>query len=677
MASSTKVIENPISERALIQRLIYSAKGEVPREIDVDGEVVSFFDYLERDSLESLFVKRWYWTLCGRSHEDIFPGPLPSPRGVLTLDEYCKCIVLAPRYFVGYTLLYNGRELHYQQAMCEVADPLRRMLLKRHWLSLPFQPRVPEIVPYCFKDFRFYRAPSAVQPEFWAGGRLYALGDAATVSLEAEHIEHLRDRHKGFFGYALYAGSYYYKPLDRAYVEASSLVDKVDGIVGDVEVQLYSVPYEAGMLRNSMLDCVFPCPSINLSYVDLSTYNTPNYSRWSELHHGPTASQLLHVWSGSVTVPADGAGLFASRCDGREGVFGDLMVSKWTHSRVVKESITDTLRRSIPGSLQVFFFCSAFMTPADYALVRHPYVFIDKYPPSMPVTFRGRGIYSSFPVDVEVPAEVQYGNPAYSENLLRLGDVDFESENLHSYYAELLGVRRKGGILVNQTWADFVRNPDRYFCMVGMTPLVQEWNPNDRHYARIVYRSGYHPPKGCSYHYTGTHWYFYFPGPCQLQYPDIDVVHPFPDLDPRDYLGKARNALPVHFSLWPIIETMWADRGILNLGVYVDFSMHRDLAPYWKLLLVWCPIPEKIAAPYVAKGIIERNGDQYRYNRSVCTSRVRYVVVKKGGPPIYEGYYFFPKRGKNNSRLLLQFLKTSYGDGKLVRNHAGFTFEVG
>lgn len=424
--------------------------------------------------------------------------------------------------------------------------------------------------------------------------------------LPCEHVFDLRGTRERSYNYAIQGGKYWY-------VESSITgTPDYEGWDEDVKVRFFLSKKSSEMVRIERFDVYFPAPEHTGSFLEMDTYKGAEYSVWSETHHGPIADQVLSQWTGEICVPADGGGLFASR--GREGVFGDAVIGDWTDPRVEQEAIGQTLSRCLSGQLQVFFYCTAFMTDDDFTKVRHPFLFVDKYPPfdryrtvlGGPKYYMGDGWVSSVPFTLQDIEGAQYSNPSFTENLIRLGLVKFESTGLHSIYASHLGIESPTGVGVSQTWKDFHKDRSRFFCMTGMVPIIRSWKFPEKKYSRVIYWTTDIAPSGSSSSTDGKVTYFYFPTPHIQKYGDVYEVLPFPSVDIVDAIDRTKEDYPHILKWqWPHIEFVLASRGVPYIGIFVDLRRFKSLYPYFPSLTKGCALPKSL----VDREILEKSDD--------------------------------------------------------------------
>jgi hypothetical protein len=281
-------------------------------------------------------------------------------------------------------------------------------------------------------------------------------------------------------------------------------------------------------------------------------------------------------------------------------------------------------------------YCTAFMTDEDYAKVRHPFIFVDKYPPydKFPGKNinRGEGWVTSLPIPYffEKVEGTEYSNPSYTENLIRLGLVKFNSTGLHSIYADKLGIKSEEGVGVSQTWKEFLEDKTRYFALVGMVPIIRRWSLTEPKFTRVIYESHNYPPSGSSSVMEarmGGRTYFYFPSPTRNIMGGAAEVTAFPTLDLEEAINSTKSEYPYILPWqWPYIEYVLASRGVPYQGVFVDLRRFYDLYPHFYDLVKGKVLPDSLVRP----SIMDSSGDGYYWLSPSNVKMVRYRIYPGG-----------------------------------------------
>jgi len=458
------------------------------------------------------------------------------------------------------TIFFEGREVPVHAMVYErlSVDEMKRMRIYsiRHASS----PRpLPEQV--CLVDFQIFKSegrPDGVS--FGIGGHLYTWGDCP--GLRYEKPERFRS-YVQCWNHMVYAGRHWFQQ-----VAALEVPFKIH-FVGDISIHMYEEDLDIDDHKaNVQLAALYPLPDLEESFVSTNLYQKADYSIYSETYHGPMADQVGEQWSGHMQVPCDGAGLFASRF-GDRAYCSDIATGPWVHRAVQYKTLTDTLRSTPEGSLQVLFYCLAFMTDEDYSYIRHPYIIVDRYRPPIKAPFQSDFCSSSLYFDITPGEPPKERNPPYSRNLLLRKEATFYRDHLVSQYARAVGLPDSGP-KVTQTWTEMLTHPDDYCAMVGMVPIIEGFSDVKRHYSRIIYYTRGEKPESVPYAKQGQRYYFYFPQATVYSYPSLGKVHEFPSVSGKEYVGRTINDLESEYGtkISDYLVPLFESHGVRLVGTF-------------------------------------------------------------------------------------------------------------
>jgi len=373
------------------------------------------------------------------------------------------------------------------------------------------------------------------------------------------------------WNHIVYAGRHMFK-------EESLSAPYDDYVVGDITVRMTSVQEDpTGYECNSFLADLYPLPHLEASFVSEKMYETCEYSLFSEVYHGPMADQIGEQWLGPMVVPCDGAGLFARRF-GDRATCSDIMQGSWVHKSVKFGSLSEALRDSPEGFLQVLMYCTSFLTEEDYKYIRPPYIIVDRYRPAIVSPYQTDLISSSQFFDITSLEPRRDHNPPFSKNLVLRGEATFYSDHISSQYARSVGLPYRGEH-VTQTWKEWLAHPDDYSTMVGMIPLLEHFDSAKRLYTRIIYWTSGERPAHVPYVVSGLRSYFYFSQSGIIEYPNLAQVHDFPGVKGLDFVGLTESDLRFEYpQLYERIVNLLRSQFIRSVkGVFVDFSRMKLL----------------------------------------------------------------------------------------------------
>lgn len=429
------------------------------------------------------------------------------------------------------TVILKGTEVPLMQLAYSDVSFEEKKQVRLAMLRSSGTPELPPPIPLVVKDFEYYQGVEEDDPVIhYSNGRPWYMASIPLERLSGLQISELSLAYEQYWDHAIYAGRHWFTQTAGKKGESHK--------VGDIKVWISRREYTEEMKANERLAALFPLVKPEGSYVKQTMYENEQYSLYAQHVHGPIAKEIVGQWPGHMTVPADGSGLMAS-VGPEEGEYTDIQLGPWVHKRVKQKTIKDTLRDTPPGSLQVLIFCTAFMDEADMLLVRPPYVIVDKYQPPIASQYATATSWSSELFRLSQPEDVTYSDPTYTNNLLGLGDVDFYSEQIHSIYAKRLGVRKKGGKMVTQTWQELLKHREDYNAMVGMVPIIEKWPPK-RIFTRVIYHTRGIVPEKVSSTQDGADTYFFFQKAGIIKYPTLAQVKDFPTLELKDYVGSTR-----------------------------------------------------------------------------------------------------------------------------------------
>lgn len=441
-----------------------------------------------------------------------------------------------------------------EQLMFQIRAPYKALLgaLLLFRDQGPVLPPVMRQVSYVLDGYRIYRGVDV--GSFYEGTVLqgnqtqYFQVTEKKGNMTRENMEELAELLQQTVIVAVYAGNRWFKKIPTCKMRTCGRCGRCKG--GDVKIvedrKFVFVPgyYEKGM--DQEFSYLYPISKSHLSFTEEEVYQTEGYSLWAEQEHGPIANEIIKNIDLPVTCPADGHGLFASRPCKEGSVFGDINVAEWTHDQVKKETIRQTLKRGKEGSVQIFSYCTSFMTDEDWELVRPPYIFIDRYPPKIHYVRISHSVFASSSYPLHSESEViDIKNVPFSNNLLLRAPVAFTSSHEASEYMRDL-LQPEGGKPVSQTWKDYTAHPNRYFVLAGLVPATLRFSFYKRIYTRVVYEHD-SPLPGASTYFTDAKWYNLYLVPGTYAEEHLYSVQPFPIENIDKYLGYTKGMLVSRF----------------------------------------------------------------------------------------------------------------------------------
>jgi hypothetical protein len=578
---------------------------------------------------------------------------LDGQREIETWEEFKKTRIRNRGEKIPVTLMYEGIERSVK-ALCYLLTGEDALLLKCFCLRNA-ESRTPPVVSVVREGFYVFLAETEGEGEpFFLGGRPYLWGSRPGrrvtpdmgFSAIREHWEHV-----------VYAGRHLFRKI--------LLAGPRELPMGDISITVSEgLCYEPSLYEvNVMLAALYPIPDLEGSFIRETMYETAEYSLYAEAYHGKIADQIGEQWAGPMRVVADGAGLFKSRFGDRVES-SDIQIHPWVHRGVQQMAITEALRETRPDELQVFCYCNAFLTEEDYAMVRHPFIFIDKYRPKIQGDYSNDYVTSSLPMVVGAGELHRTRNPPFSENMLRLGKVRFLSDHLSSQYARRLGMIGDGP-LVTQTWEEMIENPDDYAAMVGMVPIFENYNPRRPIlYSRVIYRTNEdNLPKGASVFITSNWKYFFFSDPRDFDYPSLGRVLPFPGVSGSLYVGRPYSDLEEEYgekiAAW-LAKTF--EREFIYAGhMFEDYRQAKELWEYRTVMYKGVKLEPNVAQPLLARNQIVKRGKLYF--KTDGTTRRPQFVESIGVEPIKVVRRLLPFKEQRVASLM----RDEYGPGKWYR----------
>lgn len=510
---------------------------------------------------------------------------------IVTWDFFVAELIDTRSSLVPDSVIYNGEEKRLRAMLFEKIpiDLMRRLrvyFLRHDCVSPP----PPEIV--CLRDFQVFCASESLDgPSFTTGGHSFqwGIGEKERYSYPQRFGGYVE-----YWSHCVYAGRHLFCRVSARDEEHT------DYRVGDIVVRMYSSENFQDHSANQQLAALFPLPLIQESFVSERVYQSSDYSLYAEEYHGPMADQVGAQWTGHMTVPCDGAGLFASRYFDR-AYCSDLASGPWVHESVHCESMTDTLRKTPEGSLQVLFFCLAFLNESDYQYIRHPYLIVDRYRYKKSSVYQTDHVSSSVYFDVTMSEPLRVKNPPFTKNLVLRKEASFFSDHLVSQYARQVGLSDTGP-KITQVWSELLSQPDNYSAMVGMIPIFEDFDLAKRKYTRIIYSTHGEKPTGIPYCREGEKWYFYFPVPTTYSYPELGIVYEFPNVRALDYVGRTIKDLESDYGprISDRLLTSFKSQYVrLYKGIFCDFSELKEL------------IDLDIERPFVLSGSLAKKLSKY------------------------------------------------------------------
>lgn len=508
-------------------------------------------------------------------------------------EDYIQQVRRRERSDFPETLLWNGSEYPLQQLQYSLPDRTSQLELRVWLMRKPRSERKVEKIFLILDDFELKEAlPEVGAPTHYCNGLPWSEGSVVKGPMSSTQKKMLAMKVAQTWQHAVYAGKHWFKKGGG---------EGVTYLVGDVTITMVPAVYTEDFFAIPRLSALFPIVKPEGSFMNQSMYGHSAYSLWTEYYHGPMADQIIAQWPYALQVPADGAGLFASRTD--RAVCSDIQQGHWVHKSVKQQSLSESLRTTPPGALQVLMFCHSFMTKEDYRYLRPPFIIVDKYAPSIRARYVGKGYWTSESLKISMTDPFSYDNPPFSENLIHLGQVSFQSEHLISQYAERLLIRSPNGVPVTQTWDELLSRPTVYSAMVGMVPVILDWHSRERIYTRVIYTATEDVPLGSSYFWKDDIAYFFFLNPGDFYVPELTRVEEFPIGAAPSHIGDQLSTLTRRYgTLLPILLPLWQRRGFAFVrGRLKDLSSVSDMVPY---LPRWTEsnIPEAIWRPHVEAG---------------------------------------------------------------------------